>query len=61
MSMTGPNGRRATVADRFRKLLAAWLSTLPATGWKGGTGELFDALETLNVAGKFFTIVRLFL
>jgi len=57
MSTTGANGRRATVADRFRKLLATWLATLPKAGWRGGTGELFDALETLNVGGKFFTIV----
>ena len=57
MSTTGANGRRATVGDRFRKLLATWLATLPKAGWRGGTGELFDALETLNVGGKFFTIV----
>ena len=57
MSTTGANGRRATVGDRFRKLLATWLATLPKAGWKGGTGELFDALQTLNVAGRFYTIV----
>jgi hypothetical protein len=48
---------QATHEERFRRLLAAWLATLPADGWKGGVADLFTALDAFERAGKSFTFV----
>ena len=57
MSATTYTRYQATAEERFRRLLAAWLATLPPAGWTGGVAELVAALDDLEHAVKFFAFV----
>ena len=57
MSATTAARYRETGEDRFRRLLSAWLATLPPDGWTGGVAELFAALDSFESAGKFYAFV----
>src|SRR5262249_24735185 len=57
MSATTYARYRATAEDRFRRLLSAWLATLPPDGWTGGVAELFAALNMFEREGKFHAFV----
>lgn len=45
------------LADRFVRLLAAWLQKLPRAGWSGSVDSLGLELDRLNEEGKFFAFV----
>ena len=57
MSATTYVRYQATQTERFRRLLSAWLATLPPDGWSGGVMELFAALDVFESAGKFIAFV----
>jgi hypothetical protein len=57
MSATTYARYQATAEDRFRRLLSAWLATLPPDGWIGGVAELFVTLNAFERAGKFSAFV----
>ncbi len=48
---------QATAEERFRRLLVAWLATLPRDGWTGGAAELFAALDAFEREGRFCAYV----
>ncbi|MBY0459384.1 MAG: hypothetical protein K2V38_18825 [Gemmataceae bacterium] len=43
--------------ERFQRLLAAWLRTLPAGGWTGRVAELVAGLDELERTGTFLVCV----
>ena len=43
--------------ERFGRLLAAWLATLPPEGWSGGVDSLRRELDRLNESGSFHAYV----
>lgn len=45
------------LAERFARLLSAWLENLPRGGWSGSVDELGLELDRLNESGKFFAFV----
>jgi len=57
MSATTYHRYQATHEERFRRLLAAWLATLPPDGWTGGVAELFTELNEFEHAGNFLAFV----
>ena len=45
--------REDAVEQRFQALVVAWLETLPATGWRGTSKELADAIASAATGRQF--------